>query len=120
MWTYPVRGIRRKNLGEFALLAALFPEHNYILTLAPKNPLEADAYDVWTEQVRRLGLPMHVNAGALWPFEEIMAQSAGAVTTSIREGFGLAFLEPWTLGKAVTGRDLPDITRDFKAHGIDS
>ncbi len=119
LWTYPVRGIRRKNLGEFALLAALFPEHNYILTLAPQNPLEAEPYDGWVDRIRHLGLPIHVNAGALWPFEEIMAQSTGAVTTSVREGFGLAFLEPWTLGKAVTGRDLPDITRDFKAHDID-
>jgi hypothetical protein len=64
-------------------------------------------------------LPLHVNAGALWPFEDIMAHSDGVVTTSIREGFGLAFLEPWLRGKAVTGRDLPDITRDFKARGID-
>jgi len=119
LWTYPVRGIRRKNLGEFALLAALFPEQNYILTLAPQNPLEAEAYDVWADRVHHMGLPLQVNAGALWPFEEIMAQSDGAVTTSIREGFGLAFLEPWTLGKAVTGRDLPDMTRDFKAHHID-
>lgn len=119
LWTYPVRGIRRKNLGEFALLAALFPEQNYILTLAPQNPLEAEPYDVWADRVRHMKLPLHINAGALWPFEEIMAQSDGAITTSIREGFGLAFLEPWTLGKAVTGRDLPDITRDFKAHGID-
>lgn len=119
VWTYPVRGIRRKNLGEFALLAALFPEHNYILTLAPQNPLEAEAYDTWADWVQRLALPLHANAGAVWPFEEIMAQSDGAVTTSVREGFGLAFLEPWTFGKAVTGRDLPDITQDFKAHGID-
>jgi glycosyltransferase involved in cell wall biosynthesis len=119
LWTYPVRGIRRKNLGEFALLAALYPEHNYVLTLAPQNPLEAEAYDVWVDRVRHLGLPLHVNAGALWPFEDIMAHSDGVVTTSIREGFGLAFLEPWLRGKAVTGRDLPEITRDFKAHGLD-
>jgi hypothetical protein len=119
LWTYPVRGIRRKNLGEFALLAALFPEQNYLLTLAPQNPLEADAYEVWADRAHHMRLPLQVNAGALWPFEEIMAQSDGAVTTSIREGFGLAFLEPWTLGKAVTGRDLPDITRDFKAHHLD-
>ncbi len=118
LWTYPVRGIRRKNLGEFALLAALFTEHDYLLTLAPQNPLEAETYNIWADQVHRLKLPLHVNAGAHWPFEEIMAQSDGVVTTSIREGFGLAFLEPWTLGKAVTGRDLPDITQDFKAHGI--
>ena len=119
LWTYPVRGIRRKNLGEFALLAALFPEHNYLLTLAPQNPLEAEAYDVWADRVRHLGLPLHVNAGALWPFEDIMAHSDGVITTSIREGFGLAFLEPWLRGKAVTGRDLPDITRDFKTRGVD-
>ena len=41
------------------------------------------------------------------------------VTTSIAEGFGLAFLEPWIIGKPVMGRDLPDITRDFAANGIE-
>ena len=41
------------------------------------------------------------------------------VTTSIAEGFGLAFLEPWIIGKPVMGRDLPDITRDFAVNGIE-
>ena len=35
------------------------------------------------------------------------------VTTSIAEGFGLAFLEPWISGSSVVGRNLPDITEDF-------
>ena len=40
------------------------------------------------------------------------------VTTSVAEGFGLAFLEPWLAGKPLLGRDLPEITEDFKENGV--
>ena len=40
------------------------------------------------------------------------------ITTSMAEGFGLAFLEPWLHGKPLIGRDLPQITTDFSNKGI--
>jgi glycosyltransferase involved in cell wall biosynthesis len=40
------------------------------------------------------------------------------VSTSINEGFGLGFLEPWLFGKAVVGRDLPQVTSDFRKKGL--
>ncbi len=40
------------------------------------------------------------------------------VTTSIAEGFGLSFLEPVALGKPLFGRDLPEITSDFRRDGL--
>jgi hypothetical protein len=40
------------------------------------------------------------------------------VTTSVGEGFGLAFLEPWLSGRPLAGRDLLEITSDFRANGI--
>jgi hypothetical protein len=40
------------------------------------------------------------------------------VTTSIAEGFGMAFLEPWLVGRAVTGRNLVEITAEFTAAGV--
>jgi hypothetical protein len=47
-------------------------------------------------------------------------QSASAIlNTSIAEGFGLTFLEPWLFGKGLLGRNLPDITADFEAQRID-
>ena len=42
-----------------------------------------------------------------------MASAHRLVTTSVAEGFGLAFLEPWLFGKGLLGRNLPEITVDF-------
>jgi hypothetical protein len=40
------------------------------------------------------------------------------LTTSVAEGFGLVFLESWLAGKSLVGRDLPEITADFRAAGL--
>ncbi|GAB4352657.1 MAG: hypothetical protein Kow0099_36870 [Candidatus Abyssubacteria bacterium] len=40
------------------------------------------------------------------------------ITTSYLEGFGFAFIEPWYLGKAVIGRNIPAITYDFERAGV--
>jgi hypothetical protein len=40
------------------------------------------------------------------------------VTTSISEGFGFSFLEPWTGGKQLWGRRLDDICVDFERRGL--
>lgn len=40
------------------------------------------------------------------------------ITTSILEGFGFVYIEPWILDRAVIGRSIPFITPDFQAAGI--
>ncbi len=40
------------------------------------------------------------------------------MTTSILEGFGFTYLEPWLLDRAVIGRSIPFITPDFQATGM--
>ncbi len=46
--TYPVRAIRRKNIGEFILLAVIFQDScQFNITQAPKNPAEVPAYLRW-------------------------------------------------------------------------
>jgi hypothetical protein len=48
-----------------------------------------------------------------------MVSSAEAiVTTSMAEGFGLGYLEPWGFGKSLYGRNLPEITGDFPELGV--
>ena len=47
-----------------------------------------------------------------------MNSVSGIVTTSIAEGFGLGFLEPWTFNKFLNGRNIPDITEDFSKLGV--
>lgn len=124
---YPVRGIRRKNLGELCLVAGLAPaDTRFALTLAPENPDWRPVYDEWVDFAATHELPIEFDVvdktppapGAKSTFESWIAHSSHFITTSIAEGFGLAFLEPLALRKPLFGRDLPDITADFKNHGL--
>jgi glycosyltransferase involved in cell wall biosynthesis len=40
------------------------------------------------------------------------------ITTSILEGFGFVYIEPWILDRLVIGRSIPLITPDFQAAGM--
>ncbi|MGE4488877.1 MAG: glycosyltransferase family 4 protein [Kiritimatiellales bacterium] len=119
LFVYPCRAIRRKNIGELLLWSALMPDAKFAVTLAPKNPDVKPIYDAWVAFAKELELNVEFNAGAKTSFEEMVAQADALITTSIAEGFGLAFLEPWLAGKPLTGRNLPEITGDFAAHGLD-
>ncbi len=116
---YPCRAIRRKNIGELLLWSALMPDAAFAVTLAPKNPDVKPVYDAWVTFAEEQGLNIRFDAGADTPFEELISSADALITTSIAEGFGLAFLEPWTADKPLTGRNLPEITGDFAAHGLD-
>lgn len=124
---YPVRGIRRKNLGELCLMAALAPEGcTFGVSLNPENPEWQPIHDRWEHFAKEHRLPVRLGVvghtppapGVAPSFENWLAHSTHLVTTSIAEGFGLAFLEPIGLGKPLFGRDLADITQDFKSRGI--
>lgn len=122
LFLYPTRAIRRKNLGEFLLWAALAePGERYAVTLAPDNPKEKPLYERWVALAESLKLPAEFELGARWerPFVELLASAHALVTTSVQEGFGLAFMEPWLVGRPLVGRDLPDITAQFEEDGID-
>jgi glycosyltransferase involved in cell wall biosynthesis len=97
--TYPVRVIRRKNIGEMILLSSLFPEKAvFLVTLPPKNPLELPEYVQWKNFCSDEGIDIVFEAGEKTGFEEIILGSDSCITTSVREGFGMAFLEPWIFG----------------------
>lgn len=127
---YPVRATRRKNLGELALWAALYSNHSdipepldrplFVSTLGATNPNFESRYERWRAYGEKENLPIRfgiAESGDL-PFEAIMATADVVISTSVAEGFGLGFLEPWTYGKPLVGRDLPEVTRDFRKHDI--
>lgn len=117
-YVYPVRGIRRKNLGEFILLSSLFGDKaNWITTLPPLNPVEKVEYEKWKEFCAGERIPIIFEAGEICAFGEVMALADRCVTTSIREGFGMVFLEAWMFGMPIVGRDLP-VSEDFRNAGI--
>jgi glycosyltransferase involved in cell wall biosynthesis len=118
--TYPVRAIARKNLGEFILLAALFADKaSFTVTQPPKNPAELPLYNRWKSFCLDQGIRIAFESGDIVDHEELISISDFCITTSTREGFGMAFLEPWLAGTPVIGRDLPSVTQDLKAYGIE-
>ncbi len=118
---YPVRGIRRKNLGELLLLSALSnPAVWYAVTLAPQNPAELESFKRWQALCKELKLRCLFDTcreGGV-EFTETVAASDVLITTSIAEGFGMVFLEGWLAGKPLVGRDLPEITCDAVKAGL--
>jgi glycosyltransferase involved in cell wall biosynthesis len=122
LYLYPTRAIRRKNVGEFLLWAAVArPDETFGATLAPENPQARGIYDRWVVFARDAGLPVEFELGSRpdVSFSALLDASHAIVTTSVAEGFGLAYLEPWLSGKRVVGRDLPEVTRDFATTGVE-
>lgn len=118
---YPTRALRRKNIGETLLWAAAGKPHDsFAITLAPTSETDRVVYDAWKKYARRWRLRVQFEVGlnskaslASW-----MRSATAIITTSVAEGFGLAFLEPWLCGTPVVGRDLPEITPEFRAAGV--
>ncbi len=120
LFLYPVRAVRRKNLGELALLAATHPDKHFANSLGPTNPAFRPQFERWKTFAKESGLPITYGLGDLvdCSFPSMVASSEAIVNTSVAEGFGLGFLEPWIFGKSLCGRNLPEITSDFSQHGV--
>ncbi len=124
LFLYSTRAIRRKNLGEFLLWAAMAPPDGgdrFATTLAPRNPEQRRFYLPWAALAERLRLPvaLAINEGRDAPLADLTGPAFALATTSIAEGFGLAFLEPWLLGRPVVGRNLPEVTGGLRDAGVD-
>jgi glycosyltransferase involved in cell wall biosynthesis len=118
---YPVRGIRRKNVGELLLWsAALRDDATFAITLPPQNPVEHVSYARWRELAAELPLPCLFDIGVRpdLSYSEVLASADRLVTTSVAEGFGMVYLDAWLAGKPLFGRDLPEITADFRRCGL--
>ena len=117
---YPVRAIRRKNVGEAILLSLFFNRgQRLIVTQPPNSPSDVASYRDWVAWAQANQLPIVFEAGKKEDFASLLTASESVVTTSITEGFGLAFLEPWTAGKLLWGRRLDDICSDHESNGVD-
>lgn len=118
---YPVRAVRRKNFGELLLHAALgHKRRSYVTTLGTTSGDFVDEYQQWQEFSRELGLMVDFGVCERFEFSfpTLIDRAHCIITTSVAEGFGLGFLEPWMFGKTLVGRDLPEISEDFKSFGV--
>ena len=116
---YPIRAIRRKNIGEAVLLSLfLKPGQNLVITLPPNSPTDIKSYRDWKAFVRQQALNVEFDQGLYHKFEDLVSAAQFLITTSITEGFGFSFLEPWLFGKLLWGRKIADICRYFEINGI--
>ncbi len=118
---YPVRPIRRKNFGEVLLWSTLDSATSFGVTLIPISEIERGPFEQWRQLIGELQLPVATGLGEEGglTFDDNLAAADAVITTSIAEGFGMVFLESWLAGCPLVGRDLPEITSDFRATGID-
>jgi glycosyltransferase involved in cell wall biosynthesis len=118
-YLYPVRVIRRKNIGETLFLSLFIPRQTTVaITLPPTTDKDGPMYRRWMRCAAELALPMEFELGRQGRFSEIVGSARCVITTSVKEGFGFSFLEPWTAGRAVTGRRIDYVCRDFEEAGV--
>ncbi len=116
---YPVRAIRRKNIGEAILLSLFFTnDETLVITLPPNSPVDIKSYEQWKAFVEEKYLDIIFEAGLTHEFSDLVLAANFLITTSITEGFGFSFLEPWTAEKFLWGRRLPQICQDFEKNGV--
>ena len=123
----PVRGIRRKNIGELVLLSRLAPAGTRVaISRAPENPTALPIHDNWRKFSIKHQLPIGFDVvdhfspapGAATDFQSWIHHATHFVSTSVSEGFGLTFLESIARGKPLLGRNLAHLTADHAQHGI--
>jgi hypothetical protein len=118
---YPVRGIRRKNVGEFVMLSRWIRPNQFAgLTLCPATPVEKRSYERWRVIAAEVAPKAVFDAGQ-YPdvtFADNVSAADFIVSTSVAEGFGMAFLEPWLAHREVIARRLPTVTDDFESSGV--
>ena len=126
--TYPVRVLKRKNIEEAMLLTKILNEEgeNYRLIVSIsldddyKKEIEILAKDYNIQcSIGKVSKYISFDKKDRFTIADLYSVSDLVISTSTREGFGFAFIEPWLTGTPVIGRKLPYITEDFEVNGID-
>jgi len=104
-----------------------------VISLPPTSPADVDACRHVEQLIRRCCIPASIGfgrtlarrpptepagPGQIPTLADLFAAATAVLTTSIQEGFGYVFFEPWLLNKAVLGRNLAWLTCDFQAEGL--
>ncbi len=120
LFLYPGRMIPRKNPGEFVLRAVVNDESgaHFASTLPPHDPVAAQRLQPWTAIVEEYSLPVIFGIGRSIGFDEAMASATACLNTSLSEGFGYVFVEPWTFDVPTLGRAIPGLTRWLEEDGL--
>jgi hypothetical protein len=117
-YLYPVRAIRRKNIGEALLLSLFIPRGRTVAITLPPSEKDAGKYRRWTAFSAELGLPVEFALGLNHRLPDLLGSAVRVLTTSVKEGFGFSFLEPWTAGLGLAGRRIDYVCGDFEQTGV--
>jgi hypothetical protein len=106
-----------------------------LVSIRPESGDDGEYANQLVEFVRKHKLPVTIGLGDLVALErepdpeddsKLQSYSIGdlyrasdlVITSSVLEGFGFSYIEPWLLDRAVIGRSIPFITPDFQASGM--
>jgi glycosyltransferase involved in cell wall biosynthesis len=127
--TYPVRVLRRKNIEEAILLTKLMnKESTQTYRLIVTIPFEKDYENEIENLAKEYDVPCSIGKTSKYlsfdkkekyTIADLYLISDLVISTSVCEGFGLAFVEPWLAGTPVIGRKINSVTEDFENNGID-
>ncbi len=106
----PVRGIRRKNVGELALLSLLDPDSAaYVTSLAVRDGGSAAIHAEWERYVAEHDLRVVLGGAEPVGCAECARVARNFVTASVSEGFGLISLESILFMRPLAGRRLREV-----------
>ncbi|HCC36870.1 MAG TPA: hypothetical protein DEQ14_04250 [Treponema sp.] len=117
-YLYPVRAIRRKNIGEALLLSLFIPRGRTVAFTLPPPEKDSARYHRWIALASELELPVEFDLGLRHSLSDLLGTAVCALTTSVKEGFGFSFLEPWTAGLGLFGRRIDYVCADFEKAGL--
>ena len=130
----PVKAIRRKNITESILLMMALnanrDQYQLLVTLPANSSEDLQYSNIIENFVKKHQLPVVMGFGPIllaqghnrkikdgnvlsYSLIDLFDLCDGVVTTSIQEGFGYVFHEPWLADKFVFGRNIPHVTTDF-------
>ncbi|MGD9260229.1 MAG: hypothetical protein PVG44_07270, partial [Desulfobacterales bacterium] len=111
--------------GKFHLLVSLIPESgddaryaDQLIEFASKHRLPVSIGFNDLVALERESDPQDPTKIERYGVGDIVRVADLIITTSVLEGFGFAYLEPWILDRPVIGRSIPFITPDFQLKGI--
>ena len=116
----PMKVMVRKNNGDAVELVKRLKKYQLVISLDASSPSDRAYSERLKRKIRRERLPVVIGAGHAFDNPLALFDIAHAVlTTSKAEGFGYVFIEGWLRNKVVVGRDIPEVTGDFVAAGMD-
>jgi len=135
---YPVRIVPRKNVEEAIFLTQLLnikfnEKYVLVVSLKEKGASNTHYFNTLNKFVKKHKLPVILGINDYVTMERTFTKSKKVktygigdmynisdkvISTSTLEGFGMFFIESWFFNKSIIGRDLADITSEFKNLGI--